>query len=179
LLLQGRILVPKARALLERIFDGKLTATPVETEDGPRFLVEGVASLSKMLALEGEVGQQKPTVKFASPGGFERYRDASPIVAASEPIAEQKADSAKDDEPDASTIVDNRGPVKTEVEAAIRPLIAATLEPSAAELRAKLDRAIMAEQWEAVRAIRDRIVEVERVEAANVIDFVARRRARE
>jgi hypothetical protein len=71
LLLQGRILVPKARALLERIFDGKLTATPVETEDGPRFLVEGVASLSKMLALEGEVGQQKPTVKFASPGGFE------------------------------------------------------------------------------------------------------------
>lgn len=49
----------KARALVERIFDGKLTATPVETEDGPRFPMEGVASLAQMLAIEGEGGSAK------------------------------------------------------------------------------------------------------------------------
>jgi hypothetical protein len=89
----------------------------------------------------------------------------------SERSTEKQGESANGDEPDASTIVDNRGPGKTEVEAAIRPLIAATLEPSAAELRAKLDRAIMAEQWEAVRAIRDRICQVERDEAGNVVEL--------
>jgi site-specific DNA recombinase len=60
----------KARALVERIFDGKLTATPVETEDGPRFLMEGVASMAQMLAIEGEGGQQKPPDKYVSPGSF-------------------------------------------------------------------------------------------------------------
>ena len=62
---------PKARALLERIFDGKLTASRVETEDGSRFLMEGTASLAHMLALEGEVGMQKPSLKSASPAGVE------------------------------------------------------------------------------------------------------------
>ena len=61
----------KARALVARIFDGTLTATPVETDDGPRFQMEGTASLARMLAVEGGVGQQKPQDKFVSPGGFE------------------------------------------------------------------------------------------------------------
>jgi hypothetical protein len=62
----------KARALVARIFDGKLTATPVETEDGPRFLMEGTASLVPMLAIEGEGGQQKPPDKYVSPAGHSR-----------------------------------------------------------------------------------------------------------
>ncbi len=61
----------KARALVARIFDGTLTATPVETDDGPRFQMEGTASLARMLAVEGGVGQQKPQDNFVSPGGFE------------------------------------------------------------------------------------------------------------
>ncbi len=52
----------KARALVERIFDGKLTATPVETEDGPRFLIEGTASLAQMLALEGKGVSKNPPI---------------------------------------------------------------------------------------------------------------------
>jgi hypothetical protein len=60
-----------ARAFLKTVFEGKLTATPVETEGGPRFQVEGTASLARMLAIELEVGMRKPTNKFASPRGFE------------------------------------------------------------------------------------------------------------
>jgi hypothetical protein len=47
--------------------------------------------------------------------------------------------------------------------------------PSIETLRAKLDAAIVAEAWEAVKAIRERIVEVEREQAANVVDLVPRR----
>lgn len=50
----------KARELLVRIFDGKLTATPQDTTDGPRFLIEGIASLAHMRIVEGDPGQQKP-----------------------------------------------------------------------------------------------------------------------
>lgn len=42
----------RARAFLEAVFDGKLTATPVETEAGPRFQVEGRASLVPMLTAD-------------------------------------------------------------------------------------------------------------------------------
>jgi protein-arginine kinase activator protein McsA len=45
--------------------------------------------------------------------------------------------------------------------------IAAT--PSVETLRAKMDAAIVAEEWEAVKAIRQRIVEVEREAAGNVV----------
>jgi hypothetical protein len=47
--------------------------------------------------------------------------------------------------------------------------------PSLETLRAKLDAAIVAEQWEAVKAIRARIVEIER---ADVIDLNAARARR-
>lgn len=50
----------KARALLERIFDGKLTASPVETTNGPRFKVEGTASLARMIVVDREGGEQTP-----------------------------------------------------------------------------------------------------------------------
>jgi hypothetical protein len=46
------VLAKEARALLSAIFDGKLTATPVATPDGPRLHVEGRASVGRMLALE-------------------------------------------------------------------------------------------------------------------------------
>jgi hypothetical protein len=42
-------------------------------------------------------------------------------------------------------------------------------------LRAKLDRAIIAEEWEAVKAIRERIGEVERVPAGNVLNLAEER----
>jgi hypothetical protein len=56
------------------------------------------------------------------------------------------------------------------------PRSAAAYVPTVAELRGKLDAAIMAEQWEAVKAIRDRIVEVERT--GNVVAIRAKRRDR-
>jgi hypothetical protein len=43
--------------------------------------------------------------------------------------------------------------------------------PSVEVLRRKLDAAIVAEAWDAVKAIRERIVEVERAEAGNVVAF--------
>jgi hypothetical protein len=51
------------------------------------------------------------------------------------------------------------------------PRFAAASGPTADELRRKLDRAIMAEQWEAVKTIRERIAEVERAQAGNVVDI--------
>jgi hypothetical protein len=45
-------------------------------------------------------------------------------------------------------------------------------------LRRKLDAAIVAEQWAAVKIIRERIVEAERAECKNVVDLVAHRRER-
>jgi hypothetical protein len=43
-------------------------------------------------------------------------------------------------------------------------------------LRSKLDRAIVAERWEAVKTIRERIAQIERAAATNVIDLDARRK---
>src|SRR5580698_7594099 len=80
----------KARALVARIFDGKLTATPVETEDGPRFLIEGVASMARMLAIEGEGGQQKPPDKYVSPAGVE-YGDGDPNKPSTHAILAEKS----------------------------------------------------------------------------------------
>jgi hypothetical protein len=45
-------------------------------------------------------------------------------------------------------------------------------------LRRKLDAAIVAEQWDAVRAIRERIVEVEREAAGNVRSIESARHRR-
>jgi hypothetical protein len=42
-------------------------------------------------------------------------------------------------------------------------------------LRQKLDRAIVAEAWDAVRAIRERIVELERAEVVDLAEERARR----
>ena len=42
----------KARKLLVRVFDGKLTARPVDTESGPRFQLEGTASWKRMTTLD-------------------------------------------------------------------------------------------------------------------------------
>jgi hypothetical protein len=50
--------------------------------------------------------------------------------------------------------------------------------PSVETLRRKLDAAIVAEAWDAVKAIRDRIVEAERAEAKNVVDLVAYKNTR-
>lgn len=61
----------RARALLARILDRKVTATPIEIEDGPRFRMEGLASLARMLTVEGEGGEQKPPSKSASTAGVE------------------------------------------------------------------------------------------------------------
>jgi hypothetical protein len=44
----------EARAILSAIFGGKLTATPLVDRHGPRFIVEGDASVGKMLAYECE-----------------------------------------------------------------------------------------------------------------------------
>ncbi len=41
-----------ARALLAHLFNGPLTATPTETDDGPRLLIVGRASLQQMLTFE-------------------------------------------------------------------------------------------------------------------------------
>jgi hypothetical protein len=59
----------KARELLVRVFDGKLTARPVDTESGPRFQLEGTASWKRMTTLDALGGEQKPPQKYASPAG--------------------------------------------------------------------------------------------------------------
>jgi hypothetical protein len=60
------------------------------------------------------------------------------------------------------------------------PASAPRTEPlTLAVLRAKLDAAIVAEAWEAVKTIRERIVQAERSAAGNVVDMGARRRAGE
>jgi hypothetical protein len=41
-------------------FDGQLTARPVETEDGPRFQIEGTASVARMLVMENRGGRTNP-----------------------------------------------------------------------------------------------------------------------
>ena len=64
----------EARAILDAIFGGKLTATPLVDRYGPRFVVEGVASVGRMLAYEcepSEGGSKNPPEKFASPAGVE------------------------------------------------------------------------------------------------------------
>jgi site-specific DNA recombinase len=66
----------RARAFLSTLFDGTLTARPVETEDGPRVQIEGTASVARMLAAETSGGRTNPPRKFASPTGFE------PVLAA-------------------------------------------------------------------------------------------------
>jgi hypothetical protein len=43
------------------------------------------------------------------------------------------------------------------------------VKPSVETFRAKLDAAIVAEAWDAVKAIRERIVELERTQAGNVV----------
>jgi DNA invertase Pin-like site-specific DNA recombinase len=63
----------EARAIIAAAFEGKLTATPIETPDGPRFQIEGTASLGRMLAIESDAEgvTKNPPEKFASPGGPE------------------------------------------------------------------------------------------------------------
>jgi hypothetical protein len=63
----------EASAVISAAFEGKLTATPIETPDGPRFQIEGTACLGRMLALESdpEGVNKNPPEKFASPGGPE------------------------------------------------------------------------------------------------------------
>lgn len=56
-----------------------------------------------------------------------------------------------------------------------RPFAEAEPKPSLEVLRRKLDAAIVAEAWDAVKAIRDRMGEVEREAAGNVLAFPARR----
>ncbi len=46
----------QARALLSAIFGGKLTARPLVDRHGPRFVIEGEASVARMLAYEEEQG---------------------------------------------------------------------------------------------------------------------------
>lgn len=79
----------EARAFLGAVFGGRLTATPLVDQRGPRFLIEGTASVGRMLAYESEASGRSgpnlpdfcsetsegviknPPEKFASPGGFE------------------------------------------------------------------------------------------------------------
>ncbi len=62
----------KARELLVRLFDGKLTARPVETDVGTRFELAGMASLKRMTTFDALLGgEQKPPLISASPAGFE------------------------------------------------------------------------------------------------------------
>jgi hypothetical protein len=49
-------------------------------------------------------------------------------------------------------------------------------QPDVVTLRRKLDAAIVAEAWDAVKAIRERIAQVEREEAGNVVSLVERRK---
>jgi hypothetical protein len=59
------------------------------------------------------------------------------------------------------------------------PRSAAALEPITLEvLRQKLDAAILAEAWEAVKAIRERMVDVERAQAGNVRTLPVRKAER-
>jgi hypothetical protein len=69
----------KARAFISAIFDGKLTATPMQTEDGPRFQVEGNASVARMLALELPGGKQNPPPQFRVPRGIRKRLRQSEI----------------------------------------------------------------------------------------------------
>jgi hypothetical protein len=60
----------KARELLVRLFDGKLTARPVETAVGTRFELAGTASLKRMTTFDALLGgEQKPPQISASPAG--------------------------------------------------------------------------------------------------------------
>ncbi len=59
----------EARAILSAIFDGKLTATPLTDQRGTRFVIEGTASVGRMLAFERESPEgvsKNPPQKFAS-----------------------------------------------------------------------------------------------------------------
>jgi len=67
----------EARAVINAAFDGKLTATPLMTASGPRFQIEGTASLGRMLALEHDfsppdrVNKNPPGLRV-SPGGHSK-----------------------------------------------------------------------------------------------------------
>ncbi len=47
-----------SRELRSRISYGKITATPLETTDGPVVLIERVASLAHVRIAEGDLGRQ-------------------------------------------------------------------------------------------------------------------------
>lgn len=48
----------RARKFLTTVFDGKLTATPIDTDSGARLQIAGQASLAAMLVAEGLGGGQ-------------------------------------------------------------------------------------------------------------------------
>lgn len=54
----------QAREVVASLFD-KVTFTPVETPDGPRYQIEGVAEIGRLLALDSGA-------KGASPGGHSK-----------------------------------------------------------------------------------------------------------
>ncbi len=60
----------KARALLQKVFDGKLTSMLIQTDNGPRLRREGRASLKRMVALDTVGGEeQKPRQQLRPPAG--------------------------------------------------------------------------------------------------------------
>ena len=56
----------EGRRVVEAVFEGPLKATRIQTPDGPRFQIEGTASVGKMLV--GEFGN--PPFSSASPAGL-------------------------------------------------------------------------------------------------------------
>jgi len=55
----------KARELVGTLFDGKIIFRPIETSDGPRFELEGLAAPGRLLAVEG-LAEQAGVPKRAS-----------------------------------------------------------------------------------------------------------------
>jgi hypothetical protein len=74
--------------------------------------------------------------------------------------------------PDDGTVRTSTGLARASKDLAIRNPEPLTVEV----LRRKLDAAIVAEAWDAVKAIRERIVEAEREAAGNVVPFDATKR---
>ncbi len=105
-----------------------------------------------------------------------RGRGVEPLrLAAAEPKADLGEATAVDPQDSAGSASGSEGGEEGRAGSPPRP--AAASEISLDVLRQKLDAAIVAEAWDAVKAIRERMTEVERAGAGNVVKLDTRRRS--
>jgi len=149
--------IDRGRVEAKRIGD-PLPPLPLEVLPDPP---KGIAPKSTRYDSES-TKQAKTSTTVATPTGIEGATE-------DEPSAGKEAVSALrlvNESPQAPTVRDESRPSVTD--AGTEPL-------NVNVLRRKLDAAIVAEAWDAVRVIRDRIVETERSAMGNVFELVARR----